>query len=63
MSFAERIADETSRHYAELRQRGVPAALAWLMAWWFHHTLTRTVLLDDAFDAVVERMLAPAKEA
>lgn len=59
MGYAERIADETARHYAELRQRRVPVLPSLLMALSFHHVLLRAVLYDDHFEDAICRMLAP----
>lgn len=62
MGFAERLADETAQHYAELRQRQVPRLPAALMALWFHHVLCRAVLYDDHFEEQIAAMLAPATD-
>ncbi len=58
MGFSERIADETANHYAELRQRRIPRPVALWMALRFHRELIFSVIQDDKFDRVVERMLA-----
>lgn len=60
MGYAERIADETAHHYAELRQRRVPLLLAMLMAARFHEFLTRTIVLDDQFAPTVTAILEPS---
>ncbi len=62
MRYAERMADETAHHYAELRQRRVPKLPALIMTLVFHHTLTRAVLYDDQFENVIGKMLAPVAE-
>jgi hypothetical protein len=62
MIWAERLADETAHHYAELRQRRVPALPALLMTLTFHRILCRAVLWDDQFESVVGAMLEPSKD-
>lgn len=63
MGVAERLADEAAEHLHQLRQRRVPRPLAWLMAWRFHADLCRSVLMDDAFDPTIARMLGPVNGA
>lgn len=60
--YAERIADQTAAHYDALRQRRIPLLPALVMTWAFHQHLVRTVLLDDQFDDVVAKILAPVSK-
>lgn len=59
MSVASWIADETAAHYDALRDRRIPWPLAWLMTTRFHRDLSYSIIQDDQFCVVVERVLAP----
>lgn len=62
MSWAARLADETAHHLDELRQRRVPAPLAWWMALRFHRDICYSVIQDEQFKPVVKAMLTTAAE-